>query len=69
MNVAVPSDILIAVDLDWTRLTRSTRSLDELLVSSIGFVRVRLVLRLLSLHRSVRSKYRLLASLIDEEAA
>ena len=63
----MPPDIFIAVDLDSTRLTRSTRSLDELLVSSIGLVKVRLVLRLLSLHRSVTSKYRLLASLIDKD--
>ena len=54
--------------LSWTRLTRSTRSLDELLVSSIGLVKVRFVLRVVSLHRSVRSKYGLATSLIDKEA-
>ncbi len=47
---------------------RSTRSLDELLVSSIGLVKVRFVLRVVSLHRSVRSKYGLATSLIDKEA-
>jgi hypothetical protein len=54
--------------LSSTRLTRSTRSLDERMVSSIGLVKVRLVLRVVALHRSVRSKYGLATSLIDKEA-
>ena len=54
--------------LSWTRLTRSTRSLDELWVSWIGLVKTRLALRVVPLHRSVRSKYGLVTSLTDKEA-